>query len=356
MMKRVLFWVCLGAALASFVMAASGCESSSGSGTQSAADYSNPANWMDVPSKVSHRVDTFYLYPTAVTNPDKPLIVAIDDPDLHKGAQAIYERHKPIFSESTDVYAPYYRQINLGTVSLEEAKDLDSLLKRGPSTDAYAALDYYFKHYNNGRPFILAGHSQGSAILRLALREYFKEHPEDLDRMVAAYIVGNSITANDLNDCPYLKFATSSDDTGVVVSWNTEGPENVNTNATNVVVQKGGISINPLLWTLEETYASSDINPGSAVSWDVETGKYKITDHPTEEPLIPNLADARVNKARGVVVCSSDVLPFVSESNAAVEIYFVGPESYHGGDYAFYFDSVRKNVKTRVEAYLDAHQ
>ena len=31
-----------------------------------------------------------------------------------------------------------------------------------PKADVFAAFDYYIKHYNNGRPFILAGHSQGS--------------------------------------------------------------------------------------------------------------------------------------------------------------------------------------------------
>ena len=41
---------------------------------------------------------------------------------------------------------------------------------------------------------VIAGHSQGSAILRLVLRDYFKEHPEYYKRMVAAYAIGYSIT------------------------------------------------------------------------------------------------------------------------------------------------------------------
>ena len=63
------------------------------------------------------------------------------------------------------------------------------------------------------------------------------------------------------------------------------------------------------------------------------------------------LADARVNRERGVVICSSDVLPLISSGNAALEAVF-GPQSYHGGDYAFYFDSVRENVRNRVNNYL----
>jgi hypothetical protein len=92
-------------------------------------------------------------------------------------------------------------------------------------TDVYAALDYYFEHYNQGRPFILAGHSQGSMILKIALQDYFLEHGEYLERMVAAYVLGYSITTDNLKANPSLRFAEGADDTGVIVSWNIEGPE-----------------------------------------------------------------------------------------------------------------------------------
>lgn len=92
-------------------------------------------------------------------------------------------------------------------------------------TDVYAALDYYFEHYNQGRPFILAGHSQGSMILKIVLQDYFLEHGEYLERMVAAYVLGYSITTDNLKANPSLRFAEGADDTGVIVSWDIEGPE-----------------------------------------------------------------------------------------------------------------------------------
>ena len=36
--------------------------------------------------------------------------------------------------------------------------------------DATDALDYFLNNLNQGRPFIIAGHSQGSAILGLVLK------------------------------------------------------------------------------------------------------------------------------------------------------------------------------------------
>ena len=52
--------------------------------------------------------------------------------------------------------------------------------------DASQALDCYFEHYNQGRPFFLAGHSQGAAVVEALLEGYFKQHPEYYSRMIAA--------------------------------------------------------------------------------------------------------------------------------------------------------------------------
>ena len=323
------------------VLLSGGCGGGSKGSAVVTVDYSDTANWMSIP-EISHEADTVYFYPTAVTDPNEPLIVPVGNEALINGAKLMFARHKPIFSESTNVYAPYYSQTNLGKI--EPDVDLDSLLEGAPKTDAYAALDYYFEHYNNGRPFILAGHSQGSAMLRIILKEYMKNHPDIYKRMIAAYVVGYSVTEEYLAEYPHLKFAKSSDDVGVIVSWNTEGPDNDN----NIVVMDGAMSINPLNWKLDDTYASADINLGSAMLSD-DSQIYVFDPNPTGDSLItPGIADARVNVKRGVVICSSDVLPHMPDSVSD----FFGTASYHGGDYSFYFGNVRQNVKTRVDAFL----
>ena len=38
-----------------------------------------------------------------------------------------------------------------------------------PRTNVYVALDYYFKNLNLGRPYFLAGHSQGSRLYYMVL-------------------------------------------------------------------------------------------------------------------------------------------------------------------------------------------
>lgn len=182
---------------------------------------------------------------------------------------------------------------------------------REQRTDVYAALDYYFEYYNQGRPFILAGHSQGSLMLKIALRDYFKEHTDYLERMIAAYVIGFSITTDNLEVNPALKFAEGEDDTGVIVSYNLEGPENKN--EENAVVLENAISINPLNWKRDDTYASASENKGDRIPI-TEPGSIAAKDFNEHKP---GLADAQIDLERGVVVCTTladeYVTPFAPE-------------------------------------------
>jgi acetyl esterase/lipase len=202
--------------------------------------------------------------------------------------------------------------------------------------DITAALDYYFENYNEGRPFVIAGHSQGAAILRLVLKDYFKDHPEYYERMVAAYPIGYSVTKDFLEENPHLKFATGETDTGVIISWNTEGPKNVEENATNVLVLPNAISINPLNWKLDETYAPASENLGSVVI-DEKTGTTEILDIG---------GDAQVNIARGTVITNADAVP-----NDMTE--YTGPQSYHQDDYSIFYNNIKDNVAKRIAAYQE---
>lgn len=63
--------------------------------------------------------------------------------------------------------------------------------------------------------------------------------------MVAAYMPGCSVTEKWLNEHPHLKFAQGETDTGCIVSWNTEGPQNEN--ERNYMLFPGAACINTWL-------------------------------------------------------------------------------------------------------------
>lgn len=309
-------------------------------------DYSDKNNWAHLPEKADKEVDTFFVYPTVYINPapGAPEIVPVDDAILRAGVRNNYAQAPLLFEDLTNLYEPYYRQSNLVAMLGKTPEQFTAFQCREQRTDLYAALDYFFENYNQGRPFILAGHSQGSVMLKIALHDYFREHTDYYERMVAAYIVGFSVTAEDLAISPYLKFAEGADDTGVVVSWNTEGPENKN--AYNCVVAKNAISINPLNWKRDDTYAPASENPGSRIP--VKNERFIVTDFKVDRP---GLLDARVDTERGVVVCTTTADEYIKLPSPTARNPF-GPASLHLLDYPGYWDSIRENVQTRINAYF----
>ena len=135
-----------------------------------------------------------------------------------------------------------------------------------------------------------------------------------------------------------MKFATGESDTGVIISWNTEGPKSVETNAKNIVVLPGAMSINPLNWKLDETYAPASENLGSLV-FNEKTGKTEIVDLGV---------DAQVVLSRGVVLTNVEFdLSAIPES--LKEIF--GPESFHASDYTFFYNNIKDNVAKRIATY-----
>ena len=84
--------------------------------------------------------------------------------------------------------------------------------------DVREAFRYYLEHFNGGRPFVLAGHSQGAR----CVLELLKEEMNDslYGRLVAAYVVGYRITDGELEGARYVVPAADSLDTGVVICIN----------------------------------------------------------------------------------------------------------------------------------------
>jgi len=328
--------------------AAPGSASAASPAPVTPTDYSDAAHWLHVSQGKRYAVDVFYVYPTAYarTDPSQPIFCPVDEPNMVRGAQAAYKRQAWAFRTFANIYAPYYRQID-ATYQLSLPPDQQEANIEGPpATDVIAAFKYYLKHYNRGRPYILAGHSQGSAVLRYMLTSYMKTHRRVYKRMVAAYIVGQSVTRRYLADNPHLEYARGAGETGVIVSWNTEAPTIA---GKNPVLLPGGIATNPITWTRTQTRATARQNRGS-IQLDPTTGTPVLT-RQGRILRVMRLADARVDKKKGVVICSTvpaDRSPYFTPNGF--------PEGVlHTFDYPLYFFSVRENAALRARNYLAAH-
>ncbi len=308
-----------------------GCKQKNDDDKVNPLDYSKSSNWIYTESNPAKDVDVFYVYPTVFTGPE--MIADINSEEYRAGARFMYEGQATAFETVGNMYAPYYRQSSLAIMEKSVAEK-EAVFHKEPLTDLYAAFEYYINNYNNGRPFILAAHSQGSNLLMYFLKEYLVQRPDIYNRMVAAYLVGYDITQTYLDQNPTIKFADTSYDTKVIISYNTEA---VNIDGPNPVMADGiGIAINPLSWTRKTTLADSSLNLGTYIEraskdgYDVKSG----------------FADAQIN-SRGTISCST-INP---------DDYYNAGGSFpkgvlHGQDFQFYYFNLRANAQMRVDAYF----
>jgi hypothetical protein len=303
-----------------------------------ATNYSLSKHWLSLPAPVK-KADIFFLYGTSWHKLDKheSNICRIDNATLLAGSLDGFRQDATSFETAGNIFAPYYRQADgVHTLSLPEDKRLE-IVGDIPAKDVTAAFVYYIEHFNNGRPFILAGHSQGSNVMLFLLSGYLKEHPEIYKQMIAAYAIGYPVTCDYMAENPHLKYATGPDDTGVVISFNTQSP-GVLPGGNPIVTTNKGMVINPITWTRDETVASTSEGLGSNMK-DTETLQFN---------RIPQYADAKVDNSKGVLICSSaDEMELYTKYTS-----HFGPGVFHSFDYPFYYFNIRKNAENRVEKFV----
>jgi hypothetical protein len=313
---------------------ATGCSKDQPTGS---IDYSQSSRWLSLPAPVKP-VDVFFIYPTVwhKVDPAESNICAIDNPTMLAGSLISYSCQATAFETAGNIFAPYYRQADSPyMLTLSEAERW-KIVSGIPAHDVIDAFKYYLEHYNNGRPFILAGHSQGSNVMQVLLSEYMAANPEVYKRMIAAYMIGYPVPAQFMADNRHLKFAEGPDDTGVIISFNTQSP-NVLPGHNPVVGNIVGFVINPISWTREETVATAADGLGSYLP-DPVTGKFI---------RVPQYADARIDKTQGMLMCTTaDEHSLTSDGNV------MGLGVYHIYDYAFYYYNIRANAENRANIYL----
>ena len=298
-------------------------------------DYANAANWMLAPAAPDKPVDVFYIYPTTYSKADASAstLAAVTDAGMRNGAQIAYQRQASAFAETANIYAPFYRQLDAMYALTLPADQHVAAVAGAPTEDVTAAFAYYLDHFNGGRPFAIAGHSQGADVATHLLAGFFADHPDVAKRMVVAYVIGYSVTQAYLDANPALRFATGADDTGVIVSYNTEAPV---IGAPSPVMLPGALAINPITWTRDAVVAPASASKGA---W--------LPDASGVWSRVPAYADAAVDSARGVVITTTPSVDTWSPG---------GPNAFprgvfHSCDYPFYYFDLQANFKVRVAAY-----
>ncbi|MEA1072750.1 DUF3089 domain-containing protein [Sphingomonas sp. LY160] len=210
-----------------------------------ATDYDRPGNWLCLPGRTDPcavtvkatelnpsgygkplitgpsrdaDVDCFIVYPTV--SRDQGMNSDLIPGDGEERASVVSQFAR--FASGCRTYAPMYRSMTLGAVTAAAA----GANVAGPAMLAYgdvaAAWRTYLSKYNEGRPFVLIGHSQGSLMLQQLIAREIEGRPA-AKQMRLAIIPGfnvmvpqGKLVGGTFKSTPLCSRAMQ---TGCVMSW-----------------------------------------------------------------------------------------------------------------------------------------
>ncbi len=272
----------------------------------------------------SARADVFFVHPTTFLGKPKNAFkwnADCNDHELNAKTQlTTILNQATIFNGSCRIYAPYYRQAHVYAFYTNNKRDGEQALELAYQ-DVKAAFDHYLKHFNQGRPIVIASHSQGSYHCMRLLKDYF-DNTELRKQLVAAYLAGRAISPETFEN---IRPTERPDDIGTWSSWNTFTREAFP--KTYELYYAHALSTNPLLWNSSDTFAPKELNHGG------------VGLHFT---FVPNLVDAQNHK--GILWVNK---PYVKGR------WLLRRKNWHRADMNFFYMNIRENVALRVDTFLN---
>lgn len=303
-------------------------------------DYSRLEHWASLPDKRDAAdsvplnstlrnqqaiapADVFFVYPTIYTgkpNERHPWNADVNDVTLnHEIQTSTILNQASIFNGTCRVYAPYYRQAHLYSFYTNHPEDGERALELAYQ-DVRAAFQYYLDHYHQGRPIVIASHSQGSYHTQRLMQEFFDDKPLQ-QKLVVAYLVGRAIPRDTFKK---IVPTEKPGEIGVWASWNTFSRGY--TPKTYDKYYPKALSVNPLLWNTTEEFAPKELNAGGV--------GLKFT-------MVPRLADAQNHK--NMLWINK---PYV-KGRALLRT-----KIWHRADMNLFYNNIRENVALRVATYF----
>ncbi len=135
-------------------------------------------------------VDVFFVHPTVLSQiAEPPQNIDIDDQQEFLISATILAQGG-LLSKYGRLFAPRYRQSTGTTYLSSTSKELQASVIAVSYNDIKASFLDYLNNHNDGNKIILAGHSQGSFMLAMLLRDVFDRDPSLQDKLVTASLGG----------------------------------------------------------------------------------------------------------------------------------------------------------------------
>jgi hypothetical protein len=310
--------------------------------TPTPPDYRQWDNWAALPQRTdpadrtptpaylnvqdTASVDVFFLHPTTYTGDRRTQThwnASTADANINKKTDAssiLYQ--SSVFNGAGRVFAPRYRQAHLHAFyTKDRTADAEKAIELA-YTDVLAAFNDYLKNENQGRPFIIAGHSQGARHAMHLIREVIENTPLQ-KQLVAAYLVGWPVERGFFKNIPPCETPTQ---TGCFCSWRTFNRTKILEKYADAP-EGNTLCTNPLTWSTQPgIYAPKSLNLGGVVR------PFHI--------IYPQMTDAEVYK--GVVL---------SQKPKFRGSFFFRTYNYHPGDINLFYLNVRQNARQRTLAF-----
>ncbi len=306
-----------------------------------APDYSKLDSWAAHPQKKDSAIDVFYnvdknvlkadvfyVYPTLLSNvKDDSWNSDVYDNNQNKQVKNIAIQYQAsAWANAGKIYSPLYRQVHYRSFYEPYVSNGGKEAGKIAYKDVRNAFIYYLKNLNNGRPIIIAGHSQGAYHCKMLLKEFFDG--KDLqNQLVAAYLPGTRVADNDFKTIQPMK---KPNEINGYLSWNTF--------RINKKPKKGK---HPAYFSLNKEQFVT--NP---ITWDIRR-KASIKEHKGlffyDKNIYPKSIRIEINNG---VLWSS--VPKGINANLILRLI----NNYHFGDINLFWKDISVNALNRVNSFL----
>jgi len=272
-------------------------------------------------SQNTNKPSVFYIYPTFY---DKGKTWGVDPRDPKHQAEVIDKalpNQAGVFSQSADVYVPYYRQMRIdGYYARTPDKEYAARCAFDTAfQDVKRAYSVFLQTIPPGVPIVISSHSQGTNHAERLLKEVILPDPAQKKRLMAAYLIGMPIQKNALS--PYCAPCKEATDVGCFMSWRTFGKDFYPAVADDSIA-----CTNPISWSSTVRKNPLELHQGILFG----TGKIK------------NPQSLAVEISRGTLQVKELTMPWS---------FFYRWKNYHVGDYNLFWLNIQSNFAVRCTSW-----
>tara|TARA_B110000003_G_scaffold50620_1_gene49671 strand:- start:2452 stop:3612 length:1161 start_codon:yes stop_codon:yes gene_type:complete len=324
-------------------------------------DYSKESSWASLPSildeadlipageegadQLNSEVDVFFVHPTGYLKAHYWTDPLEEESATKENTQWMMANQASAYNGCCSIYAPHYRQASI--YSYFGSDDLREEVHSFVYQDVKKSFEYFIQNYSNGRPFIIASHSQGTHhSIRLLAEEI--DGSDLYPRMVGAYIIGGEISKDWMEAMNDISVCDSAIQLGCLVHWDTMNMTHLN--KKRMLRYKNNVCVNPITWRdegplsdLADAKGAVYISGQFAIDFSGDDGPKGETFGPLEAPL----------KKYIQAECKNGILFASDQTGTRFQTFTGSGGNYHGLDYALFYMDIRENAKLKVSTYLN---